>query len=355
MALVPVDGLASVAGGRGGSLLTTLSLPRSRENGSAGMARPTKEKLIEDEDKTDFQRLTEYSADIICRTGLDMRFLYISPSCVQVLGYTPEEMMSMEPFGHVLPEDLPGLAATAYRNLAPGTEPSRATARMRKKDGTIVWMEITARVVRDPSTGEAAEAVIVMRDVTERKSMEDQLARLALTDGLTGLPNRRAFDEDLDREWKRTLREGSQISLLLVDIDHFKEFNDNYGHQVGDDCLRTIAIAVQGAVRATDIVARYGGEEIAVILPSTFTPGAVEVAEKVRSAVEALKFHYQICPDGRSCVTISVGVGTALARDGGTMRMPESLLLAADNALYKAKHEGRNCIATALLVAFKEG
>lgn len=148
---------------------------------------------------------------------------------------------------------------------------------------------------------------------------------------------------------------GSQISLLLVDIDHFKEFNDNYGHQVGDDCLRTIAIAVQGAVRATDIVARYGGEEIAVILPSTFTPGAVEVAEKVRSAVEALKFHYQICPDGRSCVTVSVGMCTALARDGGTMRMPESLLLAADNALYKAKHEGRNCIATALLVAFKEG
>jgi diguanylate cyclase (GGDEF)-like protein/PAS domain S-box-containing protein len=308
-----------------------------------------------DEDQTDFQLLAEYSADIICRTGLDMRFLYVSPSCVQVLGYTPEEMMGMEPFGHVLPEDLPGLTAVANRNLMPGIEPSRATARMRKKDGTIIWMEISARVVRDSSTEEPLEAVIVMRDVTERKSMEDQLARLALTDGLTGLPNRRAFDQDLDREWKRTLREGSQISLLLVDIDYFKEFNDNYGHQVGDDCLRAIAIAVHGVVRTTDIAARYGGEEIAVILPSTFAPGAVEVAEKVRSAVEALKLHYQVCPDGRSCVTVSVGVGTALARDGGTMRMPESLLLAADNALYKAKHEGRNRIATALLVAFKAG
>jgi diguanylate cyclase (GGDEF)-like protein/PAS domain S-box-containing protein len=308
-----------------------------------------------DEDQTDFQLLAEYSADIICRTGLDMRFLYVSPSCVQVLGYTPEEMMGMEPFGHVLPEDLPGLTAVANRNLMPGIEPSRATARMRKKDGTIIWMEISARVVRDSSTEEPLEAVIVMRDVTERKSMEDQLARLALTDGLTGLPNRRAFDQDLDREWKRTLREGSQISLLLVDIDYFKEFNDNYGHQVGDDCLRAIAIAVHGVVRTTDIAARYGGEEIAVILPSTFAPGAVEVAEKVRSAVEALKLHYQVCPDGRSWVTVSVGVGTALARDGGTMRMPESLLLAADNALYKAKHEGRNRIATALLVAFKAG
>ncbi len=318
-------------------------------------ARSTEGTFMADEDQTDFQLLAEYSADIICRTGLDMRFLYVSPSCVQVLGYTPEEMMGMEPFGHVLPEDLPGLTAVANRNLMPGIEPSRATARMRKKDGTIIWMEISARVVRDSSTEEPLEAVIVMRDVTERKSMEDQLARLALTDGLTGLPNRRAFDQDLDREWKRTLREGSQISLLLVDIDYFKEFNDNYGHQVGDDCLRAIAIAVHGVVRTTDIAARYGGEEIAVILPSTFAPGAVEVAEKVRSAVEALKLHYQVCPDGRSCVTVSVGVGTALARDGGTMRMPESLLLAADNALYKAKHEGRNRIATALLVAFKAG
>jgi diguanylate cyclase (GGDEF)-like protein/PAS domain S-box-containing protein len=308
-----------------------------------------------DEDGTDFQLLAEYSADIICRTGLDMRFLYISPSCVQVLGYTPEEMMNMEPFGHVLPEDLPGLAAIANRNLIPGTESSRATARMRKKDGTVIWMEVTARVVRDPATDEPIEAVIVMRDVTERKLMEDRLAMLALTDDLTRLANRRAFDQDLDREWKRTLREGSQISLLLLDVDHFKEFNDRYGHQVGDDCLRTIAIAVQGAVRSTDIAARYGGEEIAVILPSTDTAGAVEVAEKVRSAIEALKLTREGHPEGGKWVTASMGVATALARDGGTMRMPESLLLAADNALYKAKYEGRNRIATALLVAFKAG
>jgi diguanylate cyclase (GGDEF)-like protein len=87
------------------------------------------------------------------------------------------------------------------------------------------------------------------------------------------LPNRRAFDEALDREWKRTLREGSQISLLLLDLDHFKELNDRYGHQVGDDCLRAVAAAVLGAVRSTDAAARYGGEEIAVILPSTDTAG----------------------------------------------------------------------------------
>ncbi|MEI9969476.1 MAG: sensor domain-containing diguanylate cyclase [Terracidiphilus sp.] len=304
------------------------------------------------EDDTDFQRLAEYSADVICRSGVDMKWRYVSPSSFDVLGWTPEEMKGMEAFALIYPEDLPGLIAIATRNFEPGVEPERAAVRMRKKDGSLVWIEFTARVVRD-STGEATEAVVTMRDISERKALEEKLSSLALTDSLTGLANRRAFDETLDREWKRTLREGSQISLLLLDVDHFKEFNDQQGHQVGDDCLRAIAVAVRGAVRATDIAARYGGEEIAVILPSTDTAGAVEVAEKVRSAVEALEItHGGYSEGGR--VTVSVGVATALSRYGGTMRMPESLLLAADTALYKAKHEGRNRVATALLVAFKE-
>lgn len=260
----------------------------------------------------------------------------------------------MEAFALIYPEDLAGLMAIATRNFAPGAEPERAAVRMRKKDGTLVWIEFTARVVRDPSTGEANEAVVTMRDISERKALEEKLSTLALTDGLTELANRRAFDEALDREWKRTLREGSQISLLLLDLDCFKEFNDHYGHQVGDDCLRAVARAVAGAVRATDIAARYGGEEIAVILPSTNTGGSVEGAEKVRSAVEALQITHEGNPEGGGWVTVSVGVATALSRQGGTMRMPESLLLAADNALYKAKREGRNRVATALLVAFKE-
>jgi diguanylate cyclase (GGDEF)-like protein/PAS domain S-box-containing protein len=303
---------------------------------------------------TDFRRLAEYSADVICRSGVDMKWRYVSPSSFAVLGWTPEEMVGMEAFELIYPEDLPGLIAIATRNFAPGVEPERAAVRMRKKDGTLVWIEFTARVVRDPATGEASEAVVTMRDISERKELEEKLSTLALTDALTELANRRGFDEALNREWKRTLREGSQISLLLLDLDHFKEFNDQYGHQVGDDCLRAVAGAVKRAVRTTDIAARYGGEEIAVILPSTTTVGAVEAAEKVRCAIEAL----QITHEGNSVeggwVTASIGVATALSRQGGTMRMPESLLQAADNALYKAKREGRNRVATALLVAFKE-
>jgi diguanylate cyclase (GGDEF)-like protein/PAS domain S-box-containing protein len=303
---------------------------------------------------TDFQQLAEFSADVICRSGVDMRWRYVSPSSIDVLGWTPEEMIAMEAFALIYPEDLPGLIAVATRNFAPGVEPERASVRMRKKDGTLVWIEFTARVVRDPATGEANEAVVTMRDISERKALEEKLLTMALTDGLTELANRRAFDEALDREWKRTLREGSQISLMLLDLDHFKEFNDRYGHQVGDDCLRAVARAVCGAVRTTDFAARYGGEEIAVILPATNTAGAVEVAKKVRSSVEDLQITHEGNPASGRWVTVSVGVATALSRHGGTMRMPESLLLAADNALYKAKREGRNRVATALLVAAKE-
>ena len=303
---------------------------------------------------TDFRLLAEYSADVICRSGVDMRFRYVSPSSLKVLGWTPEEMLSMEAFALVYPEDLPALVATATRNFAPGVEPAGAAVRMRKKDGTLVWIEGTVRVIRDPSTGQAEEALVTMRDISVRKTLEEKLLKMAHTDGLTELANRRAFDEALDRVWKRTLREGSQISLLLLDIDHFKEFNDRYGHQVGDDALRAVAAAVRGVVRATDISARYGGEEIAVILPSTDTKSAVEVAEKARSAVEALQIAHEGNPEGGGWVTVSAGSATAFSRQGGTMRTPESLLLAADNALYKAKREGRNHVATALLVAVKE-
>jgi diguanylate cyclase (GGDEF)-like protein len=202
---------------------------------------------------------------------------------------------------------------------------------------------------RDATTAEPSELVVVMRDITKRKALEEKLADLALSDALTGLANRRGFDQALTREWERTQREGSEISLLLLDIDHFKRFNDRHGHQAGDDCLRAIATAVKESVRSTDLAARYGGEEIAVIIRPTSAADALLVAEKLRAAIEALRL-----PQENGWVTASIGVATALARHGGTQRMPESLLLAADNALYQAKREGRNRVVAALVVAHQD-
>jgi len=300
---------------------------------------------------TDFQFLADNSVDMICRSGMDRVLRYVSPSSFNLLGWKPEEMVGKGPDAFVMPEDFPALDAAAAQVLTSENHTATASVRMLKKDGGSVWVEMNGRLVFDDATGEPTEYVLVMRDITVRKKLEDKLSALALTDGLTGIANRRAFDQALNREWMRTLREGSEISLLLLDIDHFKLFNDRYGHLAGDDCLRAVAAAVSGAVRASDSVARYGGEEIAVILPSALIAGAVEVAEKVRGAVEALRLCHEGNLEGGGGVTVSVGVATALARVGGTMRMPESLLLAADNAMYKAKHEGRNRVATSLLIA----
>jgi diguanylate cyclase (GGDEF)-like protein/PAS domain S-box-containing protein len=307
-------------------------------------------------DDVNFQFLAEHSADVICRVGLDNVIRYASPSCVHVLGWTVEEMIGMGPAELVIAEDLPTIAAAVARNHTPGARGTTATVRMRVKNGPPVWVETSARLVRNSVTGEPMETVLVMRDISERKLVEEKLQAEALTDGLTGLANRRAFDQALERDWKRTLREGSQMSLLLLDVDHFKRFNDQYGHQCGDDCLRAVAAAIRSAVRREiDVVARYGGEEIAVILACTGSEGALLMAEKVRRAVENLRIPHVGSPEGGGLVTASVGVATALARNGGTMKMPESILMSADHALYKAKFGGRNRVETTLLMAAQSG
>jgi diguanylate cyclase (GGDEF)-like protein/PAS domain S-box-containing protein len=301
------------------------------------------------EDPLTFQLVTEHSFDIICRVGLDNTMHYVSPACLRILGWTQEEMTGVGPGNFVLAEDVRLIEAASRRLLDPEVENSPATVRMRRKDGSLVWMEMNARAIRDPATGEASEVVVVMRDITEYKAMEEKLVDQALSDSLTGLANRRAFDQALLREWELTLRDGSDISLLLLDIDHFKRFNDTYGHQAGDDCLCAIAAAVKESVRSTDIAARYGGEEIAVILRPMSAADALVVAEKLRARIEALRL-----PLEEGWVTASIGVATALARHGGSVRMPESLLLAADKALYQAKREGRNRVVSALVVAHQD-
>ena len=309
---------------------------------------------VPDEDETDFQSLAENSVDIICRAGLDYGLKYVSPSCFRILGWTQEEMILAPPLSLMLPEDAPAIEEAVARNVNSGTPFSFVTLRMLRKDGSAVWIEVTSRQVFDDVTGDLKEYVTVLRDISERKAFEEKLEAEALTDSLTGLANRRSFDNTLGREWKRTLREGSQLSLLMIDIDNFKSVNDMYGHQVGDDYLRAISAAMCATVRAPDTVARYGGEEFAVILPTVDSRGAVQTAERVRAAIGDLQLTHEGNMEGEGLVTGSIGAATALARQGGTIKMPESLLLAADTALYKAKQGGRNRVATAVLVALKD-
>jgi len=305
-------------------------------------------------EESNFRLIAEYSAEVICRCGTDNRFTYVSPSCVRVLGWSQEEMLRMEPLGLVLAGDRPALVELIQHNLTTGAEPKRGTFRARRKDGSIIWVEANPGMVRDPETQETQEAVLVMRDITDRVNMEEKLTAFALTDSLTGLANRRAFDEALKREWNRTERDESRLTILILDIDHFKEFNDRFGHQAGDDCLRRVAAAVTSSLRSSDIGARFGGDEIAVILPGTNAEGGLKVAARIRADLKTRRITPDDTSDELERVKVSVGVGTATAGQCGTRRMPEGLLIAADTALYEAKHAGRDTVATAVVTASTE-
>lgn len=177
----------------------------------------------------------------------------------------------------------------------------------------------------------------VHRERTLREQAQ-QLQMLSSTDGLTGVPNRRSFDDRFQEEFQRALRKGTPLSLLMLDIDHFKLYNDTYGHQVGDACLIAVAHVLRSSLqRGSDFVARYGGEEFAMLLPESDPEGAGHIAQRVLERVAALRI-----PQGQnrgfSQVTVSIGIASRIPRRGDT---PEVLLQEADQALYQAKEQGR--------------
>jgi diguanylate cyclase (GGDEF)-like protein/PAS domain S-box-containing protein len=284
--------------------------------------------------------LAESSTDVIVRLDSDFRRRYVSPACHDLLGYDPAELVGGHPRETVHPDDWPALQAE-LTCIGKGEQSLGLTYRCRHKNGSYIWPELRGRNLG------GSGFVVVLRDITLRKHAEQQLAEanrtlemLALQDALTGLANRRAFDDALLREFRRTVREATPLALVLIDADHFKNYNDIYGHPAGDAALCAIANAVRRSLRRSgDFAARCGGEEIVVLLPSTDQGGAKALAERIRQQVRSLDLEHVGSPHG--IVTVRAG---AAAIHPATYRggRPAELLDVADHALYAGKASGRD-------------
>jgi diguanylate cyclase (GGDEF)-like protein/PAS domain S-box-containing protein len=302
--------------------------------------------------------VTENSRDAILIVDFKGYPTYVSPALQRITGWSAEETQALGLSAITHPEDRPKLVA-ALAQLPSGTEGAILEHRLLTRNGEYIWVEASLRAFADPRTGFASGVLGTVRDISERKRAEQQLRdayqaleALAVTDALTGLANRRRFDQCLASEWRRGLRDRKPLSLLMIDADLFKSYNDTYGHLRGDSCLRQIAEAALDVVaRPGDLVARFGGEEFAVILPNTGSEGAFGLANEICAALRSRKLPHSGNPHG--IMTVSVGCAT-LAPSFGLHSV--NLVELADEALYNAKRNGRNqvCNGNAVNVAGSE-
>jgi diguanylate cyclase (GGDEF)-like protein/PAS domain S-box-containing protein len=291
--------------------------------------------------EADFRLLAEESSDMVTRIGLDGRLLYVSPSSARVVGWKPEQLTGTPALAGVNAGDLAAVNDVVAALKRGAISETRIVYRSRHREAKEIWIESTMRVTRNADTGDIDGVVAISRDVTQQKNATEQLAALAILDGLTGLANRRHFDERLRDEWARAYREGTFLSLLMIDVDHFKKFNDHYGHPTGDACLLEVARAIAAeARRPADLAARYGGEEFAMLLPNTDAAGCKLVGEKIRQGLRQLAMpHAQNTPSKR--VTLSLG-GATIRPYAAEPIESSSLVQTADRALYAAKESGRD-------------
>lgn len=288
-----------------------------------------------------FRLLADNSTDLITQFGSDRRRTYVSPASERLLGYLPEELIGCDTYDAVHPDDLQVFTANLDTLFGYGQAPP-VSYRARRRDGSFVWVEATGRKLPD-----ASRYVITTRDATQRKEMEaqlhqanNQLQRLVMLDGLTGIANRRCFDAALQKEVRRAARAELPLAVLMIDVDRFRMYNDLHGHPAGDACLRAIAEAVEKQMhRPADVAARYGGEEFAVVLPETGAAGAVALAERVREAVRSLRLAHSGNPGGIATVSVGVAVVWPLRDQGPSVH---TIVAMADGALQQAKATGRD-------------
>ncbi len=261
-----------------------------------------------------------------------------NPQWGHMLGYTFEELQhtAQQWADFVHPHDRERAWASIFDVVEGRSAAHKLEYRMLHKDGSIRWILDQAKVMQRDGHGKATRMCGTHTDITEHKLLEEELRRQAHVDYLTGVYNRRHFMERAEQELSRAHRYAKPLSMLMLDIDHFKQINDRHGHKVGDTVLKAVADLSQATFRDVDIVGRLGGEEFAALLPETDQPAALEAAERLRATIA----NARIPLPGAPPVSFSVSIGVS------SMDSPEdnidALLQRADKALYKAKDSGRN-------------
>jgi diguanylate cyclase (GGDEF)-like protein/PAS domain S-box-containing protein len=266
------------------------------------------------------------------------RIQFTNPACDTYLGYGADELA-----GRYIGDLLNPLIAQEYLDYFaryaanPQTAHSHGTREViiRHKEGRSVCMDLTLTpmFLRQPLF------IGLLHDITHHKLSEDALQRAAMVDPLTKIANRRHFDTFLEKEWQRALRSGAPLSLVVLDVDHFKLYNDTLGHAAGDVCLQQVAQAIgTHALRVTDLAARYGGEEFVLLFAETDLDVATYLAEAFRAHVEALQLPHPKSPTS-AWLTVSIGVATMQPQQADSI---ETLFVTADRAMYMAKECGRN-------------
>lgn len=309
------------------------------------MAVPQPSQPAPDTDSAVYRTLLESTKAIPWRIDWKtMQFSYIGPQIEKLLGWPQSSWLTVEDWSSRMhPEDRDYVVNFCVSQSQNGID-HEADYRALTRDGSYVWIRDVVHVVR--KDGEVEALVGFMFDISERKKQELELQRLkgelealSFRDALTDIANRRLFDQVLEREWLAARRSGQPLSLVLLDIDCFKEYNDHYGHPAGDAALRTVARLLTAALaRPRDFVARIGGEEFALLLPETDVGAALVIAERCRRAVEQTAIPHRQSRVGAH-LTVSVGVGTRTPTPTDTA---PAFIETIDQRLYQAKQGGRN-------------
>ncbi len=318
-----------------GALLLLWSRSESIARGIAARRIRERDRAEAERQRTErrYRVLAENSIDMIGVSDRQGILVYVSPSSLTLFGFRPEEMIGRSSFEFIHPDDL-GSARRLISTLLEGPRSMTYQCRFLRKDGSYVWIEAAARSTPDPLSGGISELQAAIRDIGDRKRLHQEMERLAQQDSLTGLGNRRRFEQEVEAEMARARRQVTPGALLLIDVDHFKLVNDSRGHLAGDKVLKQIAEVLSERLRESDSLARLGGDEFAILLPDTGLREARLVAESLTRAIrEGTE------SEGVASVTASIGVALF---DGDPRLDVHTVIAEADLAMYAAKDDGRD-------------